>query len=34
MSEPMKLFECVADAAKRKGLEVLVIGGHAVNAYK
>ena len=29
----MNLFERVADAEEREGLRVLVIGGHAVNAY-
>lgn len=29
----MNLFKRVAEAAGRAGLEVLVIGGHAVNAY-
>jgi predicted nucleotidyltransferase len=29
----MNLFERVADAQEREGLRVLVIGGHAVNAY-
>ena len=31
--DTMNLFEAVAEALERQGLDVLVIGGHAVNAY-
>lgn len=33
MDESANIFQCIADASSETGLGMLVIGGHAVNAY-